>query len=106
MIGRRFFSVVKSLISQKLSEFNPAHLEIVNDSWMHQLGEETHFKILIVSDKFNGVSSFKREYDVSRSLKDVWDKGVVLINLTVKTKEEYDEYKKNEFFFEYPTQKS
>ena len=50
---------LESLIRQKLtSHFVPEHLEILNESFMHNVpkGSETHFKVLVVSNKFESLS--------------------------------------------------
>ena len=59
---------MESLIRRKLTDyFNPKHLEIVNESYMHNVpkGSETHFKVLVVSDKFENVSLLQVGYYVS-----------------------------------------
>jgi BolA protein len=43
----------------------PSHLEVINESWMHTSGKknpdaETHFKVVIVSAQFEGVSAVRR----------------------------------------------
>lgn len=46
---------VQYSIRKKLEEsLKPTHLEILNESYMHNVpkGAETHFKVVIVSDKF------------------------------------------------------
>lgn len=46
-------------IWEKLSQtFLPDHLEIFNESYMHNVpkGSETHFKVVIVSNKFQNTS--------------------------------------------------
>lgn len=39
------------------NRFNPKVLQIVNESYMHNVpeGSETHFKVVVVSDQFEGV---------------------------------------------------
>lgn len=41
--------------------FEPIHLEVVNESYMHNVpkGAETHFKVLVVSNKFQELSLLK-----------------------------------------------
>ena len=49
---------VANAIHNKLSsKTNPVHLEVINESFMHNVpkGSETHFKVVIVSDTFNGL---------------------------------------------------
>ncbi|XP_023707763.1 bolA-like protein DDB_G0274169 isoform X2 [Cryptotermes secundus] len=49
-------------IRQKLVEtLNPVHLDIINESYMHNVppGSETHFKVVVVSDKFDNLPLIK-----------------------------------------------
>jgi BolA protein len=42
-------------IREKLTnQFSPVHLDILNESYMHNVpkGSETHFKVVVVSNKF------------------------------------------------------
>lgn len=48
---------LKALIEQKITEaLTPSHLEVINESQNHGAGEEaeSHFKLVVVSDKFEG----------------------------------------------------
>ncbi|KAM7363352.1 bolA-like protein isoform 2-T2 [Cochliomyia hominivorax] len=42
----------------------PVHLEVINESYMHNVpkGAETHFKVLIVSDKFEDLPLIKNKH--------------------------------------------
>ena len=54
---------LSTVIEAKLRDaFAPAHLEVVNESHMHSVpkGSETHFKVVVVSDRFEGLSPVKR----------------------------------------------
>ena len=51
------------LIESKLSSaLSPEHLEVVNESYMHSVpkGSQTHFKVVVVSTMFEGLSPVKR----------------------------------------------
>ena len=64
---------VETGIIQKLKKaFSPAHLEVVNESASHNVpeGSESHFKVVIVSDSFNGLSAVKRHQSVYAVLAD------------------------------------
>lgn len=55
--------ILQQQIESKLqAELAPSHLEVVNESHMHSVpkGSETHFKVVIVADRFEGLSSVKR----------------------------------------------
>ena len=54
---------VASVIESKLKEaFTPSHLEVVNESFKHNVpeGSESHFKVTIVSENFEGERLIKR----------------------------------------------
>ena len=44
------------------AELAPSHLEVINESHMHKVpkGAETHFKVVIVTERFDGLSAVKR----------------------------------------------
>lgn len=47
-----------SAIRKKLTEIlSPQHLEVINESYMHNVpaSAETHFKVVVVSNKFENV---------------------------------------------------
>jgi len=46
---------IQDNIAKKLNDaFSPEHLEVINESYMHNVpeGSESHFKITIVCDEF------------------------------------------------------
>lgn len=49
-------------------EFSPIHLEVINESFMHHVpkGSESHFKVIIVSDKFEGIKLIKRHQMINQ----------------------------------------
>lgn len=50
---------LKQQIEEKLAaRFNPGHLEVINESNQHNVpdGSESHFKVVVVSDAFDGKS--------------------------------------------------
>jgi BolA protein len=53
---------VERSIHKKLMEtLNPVHLDIFNESYMHNVppGSETHFKVVVVSEKFDNLPLIK-----------------------------------------------
>lgn len=55
-MSSEFPKPVETSMRTKLEKnLTPFHLEIINESYMHNVpkGSETHFKVVIVSDKFN-----------------------------------------------------
>ena len=53
--------------------FEPQHLDVRNESYMHNVpeGSESHFKVVLVSDKFEGKRSVARHQQVYGVLGDV-----------------------------------
>jgi BolA protein len=55
--------VLQQRIESKLKEaLAPEHLEVINESHMHKVpkGSQTHWKVVIVTDRFDGLSAVKR----------------------------------------------
>ena len=44
---------------------NPTHLEIINESYMHNVpkGSETHFKVVVISDVFDKLPLIKVSFN-------------------------------------------
>ncbi|WP_438862932.1 transcriptional regulator BolA [Neptunicella sp.] len=58
--------------SKLIEHFQPAHLEVVNESNQHNVpaGSETHFKVVLVTPKFDGTRLISRHRAVNAVLKD------------------------------------
>lgn len=53
---------VEKAITETLQEnLSPVHLEVINESYMHNVPKdaESHFKVLVVSEKFENVPLIK-----------------------------------------------
>ena len=60
-------ATTQSIIIKKLDgAFSPDHLEVINESASHNVpeGSESHFKVVIVSQGFEGQSAVKRHQSV------------------------------------------
>ncbi|MGF1716914.1 transcriptional regulator BolA [Photobacterium chitinilyticum] len=65
--------MIQDRIEEKLQQaFEPVHLEVVNESYMHNVpaGSESHFKVVIVSKQFEGVRLIGRHRAVNKALSD------------------------------------
>ncbi|MBD8622095.1 BolA family protein [Pseudomonas sp. CFBP 13727] len=51
---------MKDRIVSTLQMLQPAHLQVLDESHMHSRGTETHYKAVLVSDRFAGLNSVKR----------------------------------------------
>lgn len=48
---------------------NPSHMEVINESYMHRgPAEESHFKLIVVSDQFEGQRLLGRHRAVNAAL--------------------------------------
>ena len=80
-------------IQEKLSgALAPQHLDVVNESSMHNVpkGSETHFKVVIVSPQFEGISPVKRHQLVYGALADEMKNGVHALAITSRSPSEWD----------------
>lgn len=83
-------------IEQKLRDaFVPSHLEVINESHKHAVpkGSETHFKVVIVSPRFEGLGAIKRHQLVYAALQEEisMKKGIHALAITSRTPAEWAE---------------
>lgn len=84
--------IVQQRIEARLKEaLDPSHLEVINESHRHSVprGSETHFKVVIVSPRFDGVSTVKRHQLVYGALADEMKAGVHALAITSRTPAEW-----------------
>jgi len=80
------------LITNLVNEaFTPSHLEVVNESHMHSVppNSETHFKVVVSSEKFSGKRSVQRHQLVYGLLQTEMAEGVHALALHTYTPEEW-----------------
>jgi BolA protein len=88
---------LRSVIETKLRQaLEPAHLEVINESHMHSVpkGSETHFKVVVVSSRFEGLSPVKRHQLVYGALGEELGKkpasgGIHALAITSRTPAEW-----------------
>ena len=89
---------ISSSISQKLqNEFQPLHCDIINESYMHNVpkGSETHFKVVIVSEKFQEMKNLiQRHRAVNEILAEELNTGVHALSIVAKTPEQWEKMSK------------
>lgn len=63
-------SMQQKIESLLQAQFSPLHLEVVNESHMHNVpaGSESHFKVTLVSDQFEDQMLIKRHRAVNQAL--------------------------------------
>ena len=74
---------------------NPVHLEIENESHSHSVPEnsETHFKVLVVSDSFEGLSRLERQRRVNDLLKSELQTGLHALTQRLLSPTEWEKQK-------------
>lgn len=83
---------MKSQIEQKLSSsFEGGFLEVTDESHMHSRGEESHFKVVLVSDQFASKRSVARHQMIYGLLRDEIAGSVHALALHTYTPEEWEE---------------
>ncbi len=83
---------IQQQLERKLREqFSPLHLAVENESHMHNVpeGSESHFRVVIVSDGFEGLSLLQRHRAVNRALEQELKGGVHALALHTMTPEEW-----------------
>ncbi len=80
---------IEAILSQKLM---PLVLEITDESHKHRVspGQETHIKILAVSEVFLGLKLIQRHRLVNGLLEAEFEKGLHALSLDLLTKEEWE----------------
>ena len=65
-------AMYRNIESKVLAGLQPVHLEVIDESYMHSVpaGAESHFRLLIVSEQFEGKSAVQRHQAVYAILAD------------------------------------
>lgn len=83
---------IQERIEGKLkASLEPVHLEVTNESHMHNVpkGSETHFKVVVVSARFDGASAVKRHQLVYGALQEELKAGVHALAITSRSPAEW-----------------
>jgi len=74
------------------AELAPTHLEIIDESGQHAgTAQETHFKVVVVSDRFEGQMLIKRHRMTQDPLKPAFEAGLHALALHTYTPAEWAE---------------
>jgi BolA protein len=85
-------SAIQETIQQKLQQaFAPIHLEVINESHMHNVpeGSESHFKVVVVSEAFEGEKLIARHRRVNQVLSEELAGGIHALALHTLTPEDW-----------------
>ncbi|KHA60087.1 BolA/IbaG family iron-sulfur metabolism protein [Vibrio sp. MarTm2] len=86
--------MLEEVIETKLhTEFEPEYLKVINESYMHNVapGSESHFKVIIVSEKFEGVRLIGRHRLVNQVLADELANHIHALSIHTYTSSEWKE---------------
>lgn len=81
----------QSIIDNLETQFQPRHLEVINESHSHNVpaNSETHFKVVLVSALFEGKPLVSRHRAVYDALAYAMENGVHALALHTYTQEEW-----------------
>mgnify|MGYP000864048278 CR=1 FL=1 len=84
-------SLQNRIQSKLTTQFSPLHLEVVNESHMHNVpeGSESHFKVTIVADAFDGRRLIDRHRQINGLLAEELKAGVHALALHTMTPDEW-----------------
>ena len=85
---------VQAILEQKLAnDFNPLHLEVINESSNHNVpeGSESHFKVVVVSPEFKGKNLLARHRMINAALADELKNSIHALAIHTYTEEEWQE---------------
>ncbi|MGB5856105.1 MAG: BolA/IbaG family iron-sulfur metabolism protein [Oceanisphaera sp.] len=83
---------IQAQIEQKVqAALAPTHLEVINESYMHRVqpGAETHFKLVVISEQFEGQRLLARHRKLNALLADELAGGVHALALHTFTTAEW-----------------
>lgn len=86
--------VMQSRLEKKLSEsLSPVHLEVINESHMHNVpeGSESHFKVVVVAEAFENQPRVARHRLVNEAVAEELKAGIHAFAISAMTPEEWFE---------------
>lgn len=86
-------SMIKEKIEEKLQNaLAPQFMEVINESSKHRVppGSETHFKVVLASDRLAGKSIVERHQAVYQALSEEMARGIHALSIQAFTPEEWE----------------
>lgn len=86
-------ALVENTIRSRLNGFQPMHLEVINESFRHNVpeGSESHFKVVVVAEVFQGKSLVDRHRMINTMVKAQIEGSVHALAIHAMTPEEWFE---------------
>ncbi|XP_050461736.1 bolA-like protein DDB_G0274169 isoform X2 [Cataglyphis hispanica] len=88
-----FNKPIENSIKKKLeTTLRPLYCNVINESYMHNVPKdsETHFKVVIVSEKFNKQPLIERHRIINNLLQEELQGGVHALSIVAKTPEQWE----------------
>ncbi len=84
-------SIQETIQNTIKASINISHLEVENESHQHNVppGSESHFKLVVVSDDFQGMSLVKRHQTIYKLLASQMSGGIHALALHTFTQQEW-----------------
>ncbi|HEX6590738.1 MAG TPA: BolA family protein [Moraxellaceae bacterium] len=80
----------QQVIESRLRDAFPLqHLEVLNESHNHSAGQDTHFKLVVVSAAFAGLRAVARHQKIYALLQDEMGRGLHALAMHLYTPEEW-----------------
>ena len=83
-------TMLKQIENKLLTAINSQHLEVINESHMHSRGTESHFKVIIVSDTFDGKRLLQRHRTINEVLVDELANHIHALSIHAYTQTEWE----------------
>ena len=85
-------SVQQTIENKIFKALSPNHLLVMNESHMHSVppGSESHFKLVVVTESFEGVPRVRRHQTVNSILKDELAGPLHALSMETLTPEEWE----------------
>jgi len=83
---------MQQMIEIKITNaITPTHLEVINESHMHNVppGSESHFKLVIVTNLFEGLSRVRRHQQINELLADELKGSIHALSMQTLTPNEW-----------------
>ncbi|MCL1127061.1 BolA family protein [Shewanella surugensis] len=86
-------SLEQEIIDKLTLALTPTHLQVFNESHNHNVpvNSETHFKVIITSDVFEGKRLLARHRLVNEALSDAFNKGLHALSMHTFSPHEWDD---------------
>lgn len=87
-------SIESVIVNKLLNEFSPLHLDVINESHQHNVptGSESHFKVIIVTDAFEGQRLIGRHRSINKVLAEELSEHIHALALHTYTEKEWNDY--------------